>query len=214
MSLYLEFDRPGSAGEDVTLGTGTSDFLAHLTHLPVLKYGAFSLANSAIEQYLHTDFANEPPPSLLVQYLEVHVYPYPPYHSRAAPALTYVKRETPIFEGTLIRPDFWQLDLPNLNLTEDSANYYLWLELEAEAHKHTEWGLDEKYSSGRSTSFRFSTDDCFMTYPTSFALQLSPSEGQLERLRVTAEGGWAGKSIGVGLCDIKQVTESYEALGR
>lgn len=213
-NIGFEFNRPGSAGEDVTPGTGTSDFLAHLTQLHVLKYGVFSLANSAIEQYLRTDFLNEAPPSFLVQYLEAHVYPYPPYNYRALPALTYGKCEKPVFEGTLKRSDLWVLNVPTLDLAEDSANYYLWLELPEPAAKHTQWALDESYSSGKSNTVRFSTDDRFMNFPTSFGLQLLPEQGALERVRVTVEGGWKGKSIAVSLCDIHQVQAAYKALER
>ncbi|MEZ4605752.1 MAG: hypothetical protein R2865_02805 [Deinococcales bacterium] len=37
-----------------------------------MKYGIYSLANTAIEAYLKTDFKASVPPSFLVQYLEAH----------------------------------------------------------------------------------------------------------------------------------------------
>jgi hypothetical protein len=212
--IGYQFNRPGTDGGYQTPGTGLASFLAHLTHLPVLNYAVYSLANAAIEMYLRTDFMTEAPPSYLVQLLEAHAYPFPAYDYRALPALTYGKCENPIFEGTLTREDFWKLDVPKLNLSGDSANYYLWLELDADALKHTEWGLDEAYSSGKNNAMKFTTDDRFINFPTSFGLQLLPGQGQLQRIRITAEGGWKGQSIAVSLCDIEQVQAAYAALGR
>jgi hypothetical protein len=213
-NIGFEFNRPGSYGETGTPGTGTSDFLAHLTHLPVLKYGIYSLANSAIEQYLRTDFLTELPPSYLVHYTEAHVYPYPPYHYRTLPALTYGKCQEPVFETTAERKRRITLDLSGAIIVGDSANYYFWLELDVAAEQQSFWIVEETYSSGLKDALVLATDDRFTEFPTFFALQLRPGKGRLETLQVTPEPGWEGQSITVSLCDIRQVTEAYKALGR
>ncbi len=211
--IGYQFNRAGTDGGYQTPGTGLSSFLAHLTHLPVLNYAVYSLQNAAIEMYLRTDFMSEVPPSYLVQLLEAHAYPFPAYNYRALPALTYGKCSEPVFEGALTRADFWRLGIPT-TLSENSSNYYLWLELEADALKHTEWKLDESYSSGEKTITTFTTDDRFIHFPRNFGLQLLPGQGNLENIRVTAEGGWEGNSISVRLCDIQQVQKTYQALQR
>ncbi len=210
--IGYQFNRPGTDGGYQTPGTGLSTFLAHLTHLPVLNYAVYGLQNSAIEMYLRTDFTSEAPPSYLIQLLEAHAYPYPAYHYRALPALTYGKCASPVFEATLSRAEFWRLDIP-VDLPQDT-DYYLWLELDEAAQKHTEWGLDEKYSSGKSNTIKFSTDDRFINFPMNFALQLLPEQGNLSYIRVAPESGWHGKSVTVSICDIEQARASYEALGR
>lgn len=213
-NIGFEFNRPGSAGEDVTPGTGTSDFLASLTQLQVLKYGVFSQANAAIEQYLRSDFKTEPPPTYLVHFLEAHLYPYPAYNYRSLPALTYGKCETPVYETTAERKGRINIDLSAAQLNGNSANYYFWLELDAPAELQSSWVMRETYSSGLDETLLFDTDDRFLEFPTSFALQLRPEQGQLTALQITPESGWAGSNITLSLCDIRQVQESYEALGR
>ncbi len=214
-NIGFEFNRPGSYGDSSgTPGTATTDFLAHLTHLPVLKYGVYSLANSAIEQYLRTDFLTQAPPSYLVQYAEAHAYPYPPYHYRTLPALTYGKCLEPVFETTIERKGFIKTDLSEIKINGDSSNYYWWLELDAPAQKQSDWIVNETYASGLKDALVLDTDDRFMEFPNFFALQLRPHQGQLTSIRITPEPGWDGKSVTFSLCDIRQVTESYESLGR
>ena len=213
-NIGFEFNRPGSSGEDVTPGTGTSDFLAHLTHLPVLKYGVFSLANSAIEQYVRTDFFDESPPGFLVQYLEAHVYPYPAYHYRSLPALTYGKCQNPVFEATVERKARVNIDLSAAELEGDSSNYYVWLELDQPAQQQSVWIVREQYENGWDDSLLLDTDDRFIEFPISFGLQLLPEQGKLNQLNITPEQEWSGTSVSASLCDIRQVRQAYEALGR
>lgn len=213
-NIGFEFNRPGSYSETGTPGTGMADFLAHLTQLPVLKYGIYSLANSAIEQYLRTDFLSQSPPSYLVHYTEAHVYPYPPYHYRTLPALTYGKCQEPVFETTAERKGRITIDLSPAKISGDSANYYWWLELDAPAQQQSFWIVDEEYESGLKDALVLATDDRFMEFPTFFTLQLRPGEGQLETLQITPESGWEGRSVKLSLCDIRQVAEAYKAIGR
>lgn len=213
-NIGFEFNRPGSAGEDVTPGTGTVAFQAHLTQLPVLKYGGFSLANSAIEQYLRTDSLNDPPPSFLVQYVEAHVYPYPTYNYYSLPALTYGKCETPVFATVVERKGRIEVDLSAAQLDGDSADYYLWLELDSPAEQQSTWILREQYERGWDDSLLLATDDRFLEFATTFGLHLLPEQGKLNHLQITPEPGWEGKNITVSLCDIRQVVETYGALGR
>ncbi len=208
-NIGFEFNRPGSYGETGTPGTGTSDFLAHLTYLPVLKYGVYSLANSAIEQYLRTDFLSEPPPSYLVHYTEAHVYPYPPYHYRSLPALTYGKCTEPVFQTTVERKARINLDLSQAKITGDSANYYWWLELDTPAEQQSLWIVNEDYASGLKDATVLATDDRFIEFPTFFALQLKPRQGQLTSMQISPGSGWSGESVTLSLCDIRQVTETY-----
>lgn len=214
-NIGFEFNRPGSYGDSGgTPGTATADFLAHLTSLPVLKYGVYSLGNSAIEQYLRTDFFSEAPPSYLVQYAEAHSYPYTPYHYRTLSALTYGKCQHPVFETTIQRKGFIKTDLSEALIDGDSANYYWWLELDVPAQKQSNWIVKETYASGLKDALVLDTDDRFMEYPNFFALQLKPRQGQLVSMQITPEPGWDGKNVKLSLCDIRQVTEDYKALGR
>ena len=213
-NIGYEFNRAGSYGEFGTPGTGTADFLAHITHLDVLKYGIYSQANAAIESYLRTDFKEKTPPKFLVHYLESHAFPYPEYNFRSLPALTYGKCSKPIFETTAPRKGRINVDLSKVSLEGDSGGYYLWLELSQVAEKHSTWVLTEKYDSGLTNMFAFETDDRFMDYPTTFGLQLLPNQTNLNEIQIRPESGWKGKSIEVSICSIEQVRESYEALER
>lgn len=211
-NIGYQFNRAGSYGEVGTPGTGTADFLAHITHLNVLKYGIYSQANAAIESYLRTDFSEKTPPKFLVQYLESHAFPYPAYNFRSLPALTYGKCKAPIFQTAAPRKGRMNVDLSGVELEDDTGEYYLWLELSQPAEKHSTWTLTEKYESGQTNILGFFTDDRFMDYPTTFGLQLLPNQTNLDEIQIRPESGWKGKSINVSLCSITDVTKNYAKL--
>ena len=213
-NIGYQFNRAGSYGPVGTPGTGTADFLAHITHLNVLKYGIYSQANAAIEDYLRTDFVKKPPPNFLVQYLESHAFPYPAYNFRSLPALTYGKCSEPVFGTSAPRKGRINVDFSELNLEDDTGEYYLWLELSQPAEKHSTWVLTEKYESGLTNMFAFETDDRFMNYPTTFGLQLLPNQTNLNEIQIRPESGWRGENIEVSVCSIEQVTKNYSKLGR
>ncbi len=208
-NIGYQFNRAGSYGETGTPGTGTADFLAHITHLNVLKYGLYSQANAAIEAYLRTDFRQKTAPNYLVQYLESHAFPYPEYHFRSLAALTYGKCQDPVFQTIAPRKGRINVDMSEANLEQDSGRYYLWLELDTPAEKHSTWVLREIYSNDFKKTIGFLTDDRFMEYPTTFGIQLLPEQGNLAEIEIRPETGWKGKNIEVSICSIDKVTNTY-----
>ena len=207
--LGSNMNRAGTSDYE-TPGSGLSEFIAYLTQLPVQNHAMFSLANASIEHYLRNDFYNEPPPPYLVQLIEAHHHPYPIYHYRSMAPMTYGKCQTPVWQGELLFDDYFELTDMDIELSGNSMDYYLWMELDLPVLEHRKWSIDIDYDTSKE-SIPFDTDDRFLDFPSTFGIQLETGFETLSRLQINPDAQWyEGDIITTSLCYIPDVQNDYK----
>ncbi len=207
--LGANMNRAGTS-DYLTPGSGLSEFIAYLTQLPVQNHAMFSLANASIEHYLRNDFYAEAPPPYLVQLIEAHHHPYPIYHYRSMAPMTYGKCQNPVWQGELLFDDYFELTDMDIELSGNSMDYYLWMELDLPVLEHRKWSIDIDYDNN-SESIIFDTDDRFLEFPSTFGIQLESGSKHLSRLQVNPDAKWyEGDIITTSLCYIPDVQNDYK----